>query len=113
MDQREATSQAHPLQLSEAQIPTGPNWSIISTDAAWTSSKACLSGIIQRPNSPPFLSWFQVSNEDKPLQAEARAALLALSIAKDRVPFDVVGDSVIVGHPDKGGGRQVLSQLTP
>ncbi|OWM77318.1 hypothetical protein CDL15_Pgr028955 [Punica granatum] len=84
MDRNDGTLQTHPLELATSHIPTSPDWSIISTNAAWNSSRTCLSRIIQCPNSPPSLSWFQISSEDKPLQAEAQAALLALSIAAER-----------------------------
>ncbi|XP_031405734.1 uncharacterized protein LOC116214473 [Punica granatum] len=73
--------ESHPLQLSASQIPTGPEWDILTIDAAWNCNRSCLAGTMQHPNDPPILSWFQVSNEEKPLQAEAKAALLALSIA--------------------------------
>ncbi|PKI61321.1 hypothetical protein CRG98_018276 [Punica granatum] len=84
MDQSVGTLQTHPLELATSHIPTSPDWSIISTDAAWNSSRTCLSRIIQCPNNPPSLSWFQIYSEDKPLQAEAQAALLALLIGAER-----------------------------
>ncbi|PKI66159.1 hypothetical protein CRG98_013457 [Punica granatum] len=72
------------LQLKPSQEPSGPNWSIINTDASWNINTSCLSGVLLHPNGLPTLSWFQISRDDKPLQAEARATLLALSIVVER-----------------------------
>ncbi|PKI65221.1 hypothetical protein CRG98_014370 [Punica granatum] len=72
------------LQLEPSRIPTGPGWSILSTDAAWSRNRSCLSGVLHHPNNPPSLSWFKISCENTPIQSEARAALLALNMAFDR-----------------------------
>ncbi|OWM80266.1 hypothetical protein CDL15_Pgr019546 [Punica granatum] len=70
------------MQLEPAQEPTGSDWSIINTDAAWSTSRSCLS--LHHPLSPPTISWFQSSQDDTPIQVEDGAALLALSIAAER-----------------------------
>ncbi|PKI32894.1 hypothetical protein CRG98_046715 [Punica granatum] len=57
------------LQLDSSKTPSGPDWSIISSDAAWNSYRSCLADILHQPNKPPELSWFQISHEDTPLQA--------------------------------------------
>ncbi|PKI36129.1 hypothetical protein CRG98_043481 [Punica granatum] len=72
------------LQLEPSRIPTGPDWNVLSTDAAWSSNRSRLSGVFHHPNNPPSLSWFKISCEDTPIQSEARAALLALNMAFDR-----------------------------
>ncbi|PKI71328.1 hypothetical protein CRG98_008328 [Punica granatum] len=72
------------LQLEISKMPTGPDWHIISSDAAWNCNGSCLSGVLHQPHYAPSLSWFQISYEGTPLQAEAKAVLLALTIAADR-----------------------------
>ncbi|PKI49935.1 hypothetical protein CRG98_029677 [Punica granatum] len=72
------------LQLDTSKIPSEPEWSIISSDAACNSYRSCLARIVDHSNKPPALSWFQISHEDTPLQVEAKAALLALNIVAER-----------------------------
>ncbi|PKI43268.1 hypothetical protein CRG98_036354 [Punica granatum] len=81
---QEGCSPMPSLQLEPAQEPIGLDWSIISTDSSWNVSISCLSGVLHHPHSPPIISWFQISQDDKPIQAEARAVLLALTIAAGR-----------------------------
>ncbi|PKI59585.1 hypothetical protein CRG98_019994 [Punica granatum] len=35
-----------PLQLQASKIPSGSEWNIISSDAAWNSSRSCLAGVL-------------------------------------------------------------------
>ncbi|PKI36029.1 hypothetical protein CRG98_043604 [Punica granatum] len=108
------------LQLESTQEPTGPDWTIISTDASWNSCRSCLSGVLQHPNSPPILSWFQISQEDKPLQAEAHAALLALTIAADRGSSKIwlrcdallLVDAILYPHNSPWEIRSLVSDIT-
>ncbi|PKI57216.1 hypothetical protein CRG98_022401 [Punica granatum] len=62
----------------------GSDWFIVNTDAAQSASKSCLASALQQTDQPISLSWFQASNESKPLQAQAKAAYLPLAIAADR-----------------------------
>ncbi|PKI58241.1 hypothetical protein CRG98_021323 [Punica granatum] len=84
MEQREGSRSKATLQLEASKMPAGPDWYINCLDAAWNSSRSCLSRVLHQLNNSPSLSWFQISNEDTSLQVEARAVLLALIVAADR-----------------------------
>ncbi|PKI61548.1 hypothetical protein CRG98_018044 [Punica granatum] len=59
------------------------DWSYLLTDAAWTSERSTLAGIRNQPNMPISHLWFSKAETGSPLQAEAKAVLLAITLTHD------------------------------
>ncbi|PKI74482.1 hypothetical protein CRG98_005102 [Punica granatum] len=57
------------------------DWNHLHTDAAWTEERSCLAGTRCLPNMPISHSWLSNFETCSPLQAEAKAVLLAITLA--------------------------------
>ncbi|PKI69023.1 hypothetical protein CRG98_010601 [Punica granatum] len=59
-------------------------WSYIHIDVAWTIESASLVGTRNKPNMPISHSWFSKVETGSPLQTEAQAIVLAITLALDQ-----------------------------
>ncbi|PKI54381.1 hypothetical protein CRG98_025168 [Punica granatum] len=94
-------------------------WAHINTDAAWIPDIACLAGFMHLPYQPISCSWNEPAKAASPLQAEAKAALLPISLALDRgwrkiwIRTDalLLGDAFHRTHPPAGDIRSIMSDI--
>ncbi|PKI64030.1 hypothetical protein CRG98_015562 [Punica granatum] len=63
------------------QTTARDDWVQIDTDAAWTIHNTSLAGLMLRQGQPIAKCWLSPTYAISPLQAEAKAVLLAVSVA--------------------------------
>ncbi|PKI45168.1 hypothetical protein CRG98_034441 [Punica granatum] len=94
-------------------------WSIIHTDAAWSTNCANLAGTRNNPNMPISHSWVVMAETSSPLQAEAKAASLAISLALDhgwrkvwiRSDTLLLVDAIIFPHQSSWEIKSIVSDI--
>lgn len=71
------------LQITQArqnQLRVPEGWKYISTDASWAANNCCIAGMALDHTSR-LIQWLQKCRNVSPLQAEAKAILLAARVA--------------------------------